>query len=133
MKFFCVYLETFILTCDAVCRYKGIEPSYVEKVMLTKNSEDLLIKILLRQTRRPEIGDKFSSRHGQKGYVAFFIIYIFDISFGIFKRTDPTQTCFLQKSIYLRLALFSLHFHLIQVCIGPSGWIDMALHYYEVR
>lgn len=49
-------------------RYKGPVPSYVEKVLLTSNPDEaFLIKILLRQTRRPEIGDKFSSRHGQKG------------------------------------------------------------------
>ena len=48
--------------------YKGTVPSYVEKVMVSSNSEQTsLIKLLLRQTRRPEIGDKFSSRHGQKG------------------------------------------------------------------
>ncbi|KAG8314833.1 DNA-directed RNA polymerase III subunit RPC2, partial [Homalodisca vitripennis] len=48
--------------------YKGSVPSYVEKVMVSSNNEDaFLIKLLLRQTRRPEIGDKFSSRHGQKG------------------------------------------------------------------
>jgi DNA-directed RNA polymerase beta subunit len=48
--------------------YKGPVPSYIEKVMVSSNAEDsFLIKLLLRQTRRPEIGDKFSSRHGQKG------------------------------------------------------------------
>lgn len=42
--------------------------AYVEQAMITSNSEEsFLIKMLLRQTRRPELGDKFSSRHGQKG------------------------------------------------------------------
>ncbi|XP_064484675.1 DNA-directed RNA polymerase III subunit RPC2-like [Ornithodoros turicata] len=50
--------------------YKGLEPSYVERVLISSNTEEaFLIKLLLRQTRRPEIGDKFSSRHGQKGVV----------------------------------------------------------------
>lgn len=53
---------------DVPLVYKGPVPSYVEKVMVSSNAEDsFLIKLLLRQTRRPEIGDKFSSRHGQKG------------------------------------------------------------------
>lgn len=53
---------------DVPSVFKGPVPAYVEKVMISSNQEDAhLIKILLRQTRRPEIGDKFSSRHGQKG------------------------------------------------------------------
>uniref|UniRef100_A0A146LST1 DNA-directed RNA polymerase n=1 Tax=Lygus hesperus TaxID=30085 RepID=A0A146LST1_LYGHE len=54
--------------------YKGSVDSCIEKVMLTCNSEDsFLIKHLLRQTRRPEIGDKFSSRHGQKGVTGLIV------------------------------------------------------------
>jgi len=54
--------------------YKAPLPSYVEKVMLSSNSEDAhLIKVLLRQTRRPELGDKFSSRHGQKGVTGLIV------------------------------------------------------------
>lgn len=53
---------------DVPVSYKGSVPAYVEKVMVSSNTEQsFLIKLLLRQTRRPEIGDKFSSRHGQKG------------------------------------------------------------------
>lgn len=54
--------------------YKGKSPSYVDKVLITKSGEDnLMIKTLIRQTRAPEIGDKFSSRHGQKGVVGLIV------------------------------------------------------------
>ncbi|XP_011169543.1 DNA-directed RNA polymerase III subunit RPC2 isoform X1 [Solenopsis invicta] len=59
---------------NAEIQYKGLVPAYVEKVMISKNAEDaFLVKLLLRQTRRPEIGDKFSSRHGQKGVIGLIV------------------------------------------------------------
>jgi len=54
--------------------YKAPAPSYVDKVVLTSNEYDhFLVKILLRQVRRPELGDKFSSRHGQKGVCGIIV------------------------------------------------------------
>lgn len=53
---------------DVSITYRNPVPSYAERVLLTYNEDDAhLIKVVLRQTRRPELGDKFSSRHGQKG------------------------------------------------------------------
>ena len=54
--------------------HKLPEPTNIDKVMVT-DSEDgnQLIKILTRQTRRPELGDKFSSRHGQKGVCGLIV------------------------------------------------------------
>ncbi|EEH43458.2 DNA-directed RNA polymerase III core subunit RET1 [Paracoccidioides brasiliensis Pb18] len=50
--------------------YKLPDPSYIDKVMISSTeAENQLIKVQTRQTRRPEVGDKFSSRHGQKGVV----------------------------------------------------------------
>ncbi|KAL9029020.1 MAG: hypothetical protein Q9196_002698 [Gyalolechia fulgens] len=55
---------------DTPMTYRLEDPSYVDKVMITVNEADSrVIKMQTRQTRRPEVGDKFSSRHGQKGVV----------------------------------------------------------------
>ncbi|KYQ57601.1 DNA-directed RNA polymerase III subunit RPC2, partial [Trachymyrmex zeteki] len=59
---------------NAEIPFKGMVPAYVEKVIVTSNADDcFLTKLLLRQTRRPEIGDKFSSRHGQKGVIGLIV------------------------------------------------------------
>ena len=33
-----------------------------------------MVKIILRETRRPELGNNFSSRHGQKGICRMIIL-----------------------------------------------------------
>ncbi|XP_058188586.1 DNA-directed RNA polymerase III subunit 2 [Rhododendron vialii] len=50
--------------------YKGPEgeTAVVDRVALfSDKSFNLNVKFIIRHTRRPEVGDKFSSRHGQKG------------------------------------------------------------------
>ncbi|KAH6670765.1 DNA-directed rna polymeras-like protein III subunit [Halenospora varia] len=54
--------------------YRLPDPAYVDKVMLSQTeNESMVIKVQTRQTRRPELGDKFSSRHGQKGVVGIIV------------------------------------------------------------
>ncbi len=54
--------------------YRLPVPSYVDRVLLGSNLKSPeLVKIILRQTRKPELGDKFSSRHGQKGVCGMII------------------------------------------------------------
>ena len=49
--------------------YAG-ERCSVDRVMVSSNDDSTcIVKVLVRHTRRPELGDKFSSRHGQKGVV----------------------------------------------------------------
>ncbi|GAA5989823.1 hypothetical protein JCM10908_002335 [Rhodotorula pacifica] len=59
---------------NAGMSYRGAIPGYIDKVLLTDtDSDSTLVKVLLRQTRRPELGDKFSSRHGQKGVCGLIV------------------------------------------------------------
>ena len=58
----------------AATNYKIPDPAYIDKVMISETEQDsTLIKVQTRQTRRPELGDKFSSRHGQKGVVGIIV------------------------------------------------------------
>ena len=54
--------------------YKSPVAGHIDKVMISDTDNDqTLIKVLVRQTRRPELGDKFSSRHGQKGVCGLIV------------------------------------------------------------
>jgi DNA-directed RNA polymerase II subunit RPB2 len=54
--------------------YKTMEETYIDKNYIDRNGEGYnFAKVRLRTVRKPVIGDKFSSRHGQKGTIGNII------------------------------------------------------------
>eukprot|EP00177_Eucheuma_denticulatum_P008879 GFKZ01016117.1.p1 GENE.GFKZ01016117.1~~GFKZ01016117.1.p1 ORF type:complete len:1238 (-),score=175.17 GFKZ01016117.1:636-4349(-) len=54
--------------------HKTASTVVADRVLLTSNDrEHVVVKVMLRETRRPELGDKFSSRHGQKGVCGLIV------------------------------------------------------------
>ncbi len=53
---------------------KGDERGIVDSVMITESNEgNKMVKVIVREERRPELGDKFASRYAQKGVIGFTV------------------------------------------------------------
>ncbi|RNC34856.1 putative DNA-directed RNA polymerase II subunit 2, partial [Trypanosoma cruzi] len=59
--------DTRLLKRDCSIASRTSEKGVVERVMLTENSGNRFTKVKIRTIKIPNIGDKFCSRHGQKG------------------------------------------------------------------
>ncbi|MBS3137447.1 DNA-directed RNA polymerase subunit B [Candidatus Woesearchaeota archaeon] len=109
------YNLTSNLRRESSINIKHGEQGIVDFVMLTENEEgNKLVQVRLRDQRIPEVGDKFTSRHGQKGVVGLIVNHT-NMPFS--STGIIPDLIFSSHSIPSRMTMS----HLIELIAGKTG------------